>query len=320
MNQIIDATLQVMCKEDKIMDQQSNVQFLNDLKLVGITNILLNKRLFDILSDKIPREMKIYIELEPFEETFYSPQVYAFIGKHSNQKVIEKVQLNDIREIRGLNQIRNESGVLLSGLDDFICYDFQNKIQYLKEQLKDTPVIIRAENSAFCATAMAVECLMAKCGYVVTSFMGIGNLAATEQVVMAARYSGQFRMKQNFEYFSDMKRLLENQSNLMIATNTPIIGERIFEVESGIHVDGILKSASNYECVSPKLLGQKRTIILGKHSGRSSVEYKSAELQLSDLTKVQKDIVLKKIREKSIQKGTSISDEEFCQIVKEVCI
>jgi isopropylmalate/homocitrate/citramalate synthase len=58
---------------------------------------------------------------------------------------------------------------------------------------------------------------------------------------------------------------------LPIPANKPVSGADAFLHESGLHVDGVLRDASNYEPYDPALIGVRRGIVLGKHSGRSYV-------------------------------------------------
>ncbi|THB62614.1 MAG: homocitrate synthase [Spirochaetaceae bacterium] len=52
-----------------------------------------------------------------------------------------------------------------------------------------------------------------------------------------------------------------------IPEDQPLLGAAVFSHESGIHVDGMLKSEATYEAICPETVGQKRSIVLGKHSG-----------------------------------------------------
>ncbi len=45
-----------------------------------------------------------------------------------------------------------------------------------------------------------------------------------------------------------------------------------FTHESGIHAHGVIREPSTYESVKPEMIGRKRRIVLGKHSGSASVE------------------------------------------------
>ncbi len=84
-----------------------------------------------------------------------------------------------------------------------------------------------------------------------------------------------------------------------------IVGANAFQHESGIHQDGMLKSKSTYEIMSPETIGMQRTddagIVLGKHSGRNALGtrlrqlgFDLAEDQITDVMKRFKALADKK--------------------------
>lgn len=65
-----------------------------------------------------------------------------------------------------------------------------------------------------------------------------------------------------------------------VPLNKPLLGSNIFAHESGIHVDGVLKNPVLYEPFPPELVGQRRSLILGTHSGRAAVAQQLSHLGL----------------------------------------
>ena len=239
------------------------------------------------------------------------------MAKSMEKEMISVVQLNDIREILHLRTYTGEFTVQLIGMDDFICYNFDHAIKEIFRVLNPKNILFTPENSKECAVAEAV--LYVKYGgkNIVTSFAGVGNLAATEQVALALRLNARYKVNQEYQGFAGLKLLYEEITNTKIPGKMPIIGERIFWVESGIHVDGIIKKSSNYEVFPPELVGQTRTIVLGKHSGISSVKYK---LMQKNRTEVSEDCcyrILERVKEQSNLYCRGITDTEFDEIIKE---
>ena len=66
-------------------------------------------------------------------------------------------------------------------------------------------------------------------------------------------------------------RAWEALAGASIPPYQPVIGSRIFDVSSGVHVDGLLKDAESYEPFPPDMTGGERHIILDQHSGQSAV-------------------------------------------------
>lgn len=48
-------------------------------------------------------------------------------------------------------------------------------------------------------------------------------------------------------------------------------GKKIFQYESGVHADGMLKKGDLYQPYDPRLCERKNEIVIGKHSGRKSL-------------------------------------------------
>jgi homocitrate synthase NifV len=86
-------------------------------------------------------------------------------------------------------------------------------------------------------------------------------------------------------------------------------------VESGIHVDGILKQPECYEPFPPEMVGRKRKIVLGKQSGTASIRAKLAELNIP-CAEDRIPIILEQVKKKAVTKNRAITKREFAKIVK----
>ena len=72
--------------------------------------------------------------------------------------------------------------------------------------------------------------------------------------------------------------MVSRLTGVPLPTNKAIVGEMAFTHESGIHAPGVLREPSTYEPVPPEMIGRKRRIVLGKHSGSAAVEAALTEL------------------------------------------
>ncbi|DAB32630.1 MAG TPA: homocitrate synthase [Sulfurospirillum sp. UBA11407] len=146
-------------------------------------------------------------------------------------------------------------------------------ISYLTSlQLLD--IEMHTHNDFGMATANAIVGVEAGAKSVNTTVIGLGERAGNasfEQVLMSLVY--QFQKEKNL----DSKKLRELVSTVSLAakktidTNQPIIGEHIFAHESGIHVNGMMKSKNAYEAFTPESVGALRDFPIGKHSGSSTL-------------------------------------------------
>ena len=109
-----------------------------------------------------------------------------------------------------------------------------------------------------------------------TTVIGLGERAGNasfEQVLMSLKH--QFNEKRiiNAKKLQELVSCVSLAANRPICKSSPIIGENIFSHESGIHVNGMIKSKSAYEAFEPEMVGLHRYFPIGKHSGASTLLY-----------------------------------------------
>jgi homocitrate synthase NifV len=202
----------------------------------------------------------------------------------------------------------------IEGLDDALCGDYPQTFSTAKESLGDD-VEFCPGNRGYCATALAAEWVISGMGNnVASSFCGIGGFAATEELIMILRLNGLRKTDKTYPFFPEMTKLFAKITGKKIPHNKPVIGRRIFNVESGIHVDGILKNPESYEPYPPELVGRKRRIVLGKQSGTASIRAKLAEINMR-CAKDHIPIILEKVKARAMIKNRAITKKEFTKIV-----
>jgi homocitrate synthase NifV len=203
----------------------------------------------------------------------------------------------------------------LQGLDDALCGDYLQTFAQAKEPFGED-VEFCPGNRFDCATALAAEWVISGAGNnVASSFGGIGGFAATEELIMILRILGLRKTEKTYEFFPEMAKLFAQITGKKVRQNKPVIGKRIFNVESGIHVDGILKQPECYEPYPPDLVGRKRKIVLGKQSGTASIRAKLAELNLS-CNEEHIPLMLEQVKAKAVKKNGAITKREFIKIAK----
>lgn len=240
-------------------------------------------------------------------KTYFLTKVNGIFQLETNALVETQLAFSTT-ETYNLNKVR------LMGLDDLITRDyrtfFNNLLNSGAQYLDLCP-----SNQKHCATAIALEWLLMGGQSVSCSFASDNDDAPLEEVLMALKINGQANRVGDLSVFKELRLLYEQFTGNMIPEKKAIIGEGIFKVESGIHVDGILKNPHIYEPFSPESVGNKREIILGKHSGQQSVIYKMRELNLSESCV---STVLLHLKEHCANVGKSFSDLELRTLVKEV--
>lgn len=233
-------------------------------------------------------------------------------------KVIPDIQINDVREVIKLRNYTQCCEVRVIGLDDLMCESYDKIMQEMKRLLTKTRINFYPENTFHCASALAVQWLLHYGSDVTTSFAGVKNNAATEEVLLALRLAIRHKPSRDLSVLPQLSYLLEHFSGCKISNKKPVIGKNIFKVESGIHADGILKNPANYEAYEPQWVGGRSEIIIGKHSGSKAVKLKLQEMDINIPYEYMVEVILAKVKEVSTANRSSLSDVEFKRIAGEV--
>ncbi len=191
--------------------------------------------------------------------------------------------------------------IRVKGLINSLFADWSSVLQELKE-LFNVKIDICPYDQLCTATAMAVEATYAGADFITTTFTGKGQsvrFAPLEEVILALKVVMQLDFSGDTTLLNEMKSLFQSIEGESIQGIKPVVGDEIFRYESGIHADGIQKNASTYEPYEPKEVGQKRKLVIGKHSGTKAVIYKLKELYI-DLENKDIDNILKIIRKMSM--------------------
>lgn len=314
---LIDATLSML--DEFTLEKENIIDFLKEMMKAGIQQFEISEKVYHILGGELPLENTYYMKLPAsiFQVDYKNIQKFIVSKETSDKNSICLCQLNDIREVVQLRNYCESAWVMIRGMDDIMLHGFERVFREIKSVFSKSKIIIAVENTYACATALTVSYLQQYGGMAVTSFYGCGNLAPTEQVCLALRTTSRYKVSQDFSPFKKCKVLYEQMTKRRISSVAPVLGERIFWVESGVHVDGILKNPSNYEAYMPELIGLKRNIVIGKHSGKSALIKKAKELGNMDLNSQEAEQLLYKVKQESMKQGRGLTDEEVLSFLIE---
>lgn len=114
------------------------------------------------------------------------------------------------------------------------------------------------------------------------SVNGIGERAgnaAYEEVVMSAESLYGIESGIDTTRITELSRVVERASDIDTPGNKPIVGENAFSHESGIHAAGVIENSDTFEpgVMTPEMVGAKRQLVLGKHTGTHSVRERLRE-------------------------------------------
>jgi isopropylmalate/homocitrate/citramalate synthase len=193
-------------------------------------------------------------------------------------------------------------------------------IQRLKK-----PVEIHGHQDFGLGVANTIAALSAGASVAHTTITGLGERAGNvpmEDVVLALRclYGKDLGIKT--EQFVDVSRFVMDLARVTQPPNRPIVGDKLYEVESGI-IAGWIRLARKehpleYVPFSPELVGQKPVnIVLGKNSGPPSIDEWCEKLGIT-ATDEEKMAILQGVKAKSFEKKDLLTTDEFKAVVANV--
>ncbi|WP_130471269.1 homocitrate synthase [Candidatus Magnetaquicoccus inordinatus] len=157
-------------------------------------------------------------------------------------------------------------------LEPFTVYE---RLRTLR-QGSDLDLEMHAHDDLGLATANTLAAIRAGATHVNTTVNGLGERAGNaplEEVAAGMKHFFQMESGIKLNHFPMLSRLVEQASGIPLSELKSLVGKRAFRHESGIHVDGLLKNRGNYQGIDPREVGRRHDVVLGKHSGRHSIEW-----------------------------------------------
>lgn len=157
-------------------------------------------------------------------------------------------------------------------LDPFRTHDLFQRIA------AEVPIPLQAHmhNDYGLATANTLAAVRGGARHVHVTVNGLGEragIAPLDEVAMGLRTHLGVDTGIRLEGLCELCEYVAVASGRPIAANKPVTGRSAFEHESGIHVDGMLKVQDSFEPFPPELVGARRAIVIGKHSGSAAVQH-----------------------------------------------
>ncbi|MFH1639785.1 MAG: homocitrate synthase [Chloroflexota bacterium] len=169
--------------------------------------------------------------------------------------------------------------------------------------------------------------------YINTTINGVGERAGNADllaVVLSCTKSRDFAGKYQFANPIDLSKSWEIAQfasyafGLPIPINQPGVGANAFAHASGIHADGVLKDADNYELYSyeelgrgePKYVETGRQIISGEYSGISGFRHIMGKMSVTFANAEEAQKILELVRYANVESQSPLLEDELLFIAK----
>jgi 2-isopropylmalate synthase len=185
----------------------------------------------------------------------------------------------------------------------------------------NVPISIHCHNDFGLAVANSLAAVKAGASEVQVAVNGLGERAGNAdliETVMSLNAIYGFKTNINTEYLFETAKLIERFSGVQIPITKPIVGENAFSHESGIHAHGVIEKSETFEpgIMTPEMVGHRRRIVLGKHTGKHSIVKKLSEIGMV-LPNEQIDEILERVKELSAS-GKRVTDDDLFTIAEVV--
>ena len=160
---------------------------------------------------------------------------------------------------------------------------YGKRIEYLFEHVKNihkATISVHCHNDLGLATANTMAGLMGGARQAEVTINGIGERAGNtslEEVAMIIQTHADLGLYTNIKSkkLFAMSQMISEMMGMPVQPNKAIIGANAFAHSSGIHQDGFLKNAENYEIINPADVGvPASSILLTARSGRAALKHR----------------------------------------------
>ena len=160
---------------------------------------------------------------------------------------------------------------------------YGKRIQYLFDHVSNihkAVISVHCHNDLGLATANTISGLIHGARQAEVTINGIGERAGNtslEEVAMIIQTHKDLGLQTNIksEKIYGLSKLVSGLMRMPVQANKAIVGANAFAHSSGIHQDGFLKHAENYEIINPSDVGvPASSIVLTARSGRAALKHR----------------------------------------------
>lgn len=217
-----------------------------------------------------------------------------------------------------------EAGCDIINVPDTVGVMFPSNMYRLVRSIAEealVPVDVHCHNDFGLAVANTLMAVEAGASQIQVTVNGIGERAGNADLAetvmsLTAMYGAKTDIRT--EYLVETSKLVENYTRIRLPPNTPVVGQNAFSHESGIHSQGVLNKSDTFEpgIMTPEMVGHKRRIVLGKHTGKAAVRQslESAGIVTND---DQLEEIVRRIKEIA-NKGKQITDADLYAVASTV--
>lgn len=228
--------------------------------------------------------------------------------------------LADFDHLICLYQAALEAGAGVIALADSMGTAKPGAVRFLVESMRalagDRGVRVHMHNDYGLAVANTLAGVEAGADWIEATVNGLGERAGNcplEEIVVALEALYGIEVGVRTDGLFELCKLVERLTGAPIPAMKPVAGENTFANKLEIHVRAAASDRSLMEPYDPVLVGNRRTIKLGRGTGPTGIRLKAAELGL-ELEDSQIEVLVEKVNRWAIETKRAVSDHEFAEM------
>lgn len=160
---------------------------------------------------------------------------------------------------------------------------FAQLIREIGETVRGCALAVHTHNDFGMATANAVAALEAGATWADGTILGLGERAGCARLEELVGYISLISREEAMipQQLRALATYVAGLTATAIDPARPIIGERIFTCETGLHLQGLARDPATYEPYPPERVGAERQLLIGAKSGRRAIVDRLCQLGFS---------------------------------------
>jgi len=164
--------------------------------------------------------------------------------------------------------------------------DLREIVEAVRKSFPNIPLGIHTHNDCGLAIANSLAAVEAGAAMVQGTINGYGERCGNADLIsVIANLQLKLGRKcldgSKIEHLTEVSRYVSDIANIPPLNERPFVGRSAFSHKGGMHVSAILKNPRAYEHIEPGTAGNKRRVLVSDLSGKSNIEYKAKEMDLT---------------------------------------
>ena len=164
--------------------------------------------------------------------------------------------------------------------------DLREIVEAVRKSFPNIPLGIHTHNDCGLAIANSLAAVEAGVTLVQGTINGYGERCGNADLIsVIANLQLKLGRKcldgSKIEHLTEVSRYVSDIANIPPLNERPFVGRSAFSHKGGMHVSAIVKEPIAYEHIEPGTVGNKRRVLVSDLSGKSNIEYKAKEMDLT---------------------------------------